>query len=118
MAKNKKEKNVFFDINKYYSDKMKSRNILYYRYYYRLYTNINLFISLIVAILFITGIYIIQTKNNQHITYLTNINGQSEQYTNTTNSNEEEYKIEAIKRRQEAIKNTVRNLTQKGKENE
>ncbi len=116
--KNKKEKNIYFDINKYYNDKMKSRNVLYYRYYYRFYTNINLFISFVVAILFISGKYIIQVKNNQHITYLTNINGQSEQYTNTANATEEEYKLETIKRRQEAIKNTVRNLTQKGKENE
>ncbi len=118
LKKNKKEKNVFFDIDKHFNDKMNSRNLLYYRYYYRLYTNINLIITLITAILFIISTYIIYEKNSQHITYLTNINGQSEKYTNNINDKEEDFKQEAIKRRQEAIKNTVRNLTQQGNKNE
>lgn len=113
MKKNKIEKNIFFDIKEHFQEKMESRNLLYYRYYYRLYINFNLLLSLIIAILFISSIYIIQNKNSQHITYLTNINGQSEQYTNDIKNTEEDFKTETIKRRQAAIKNTVRNLSQK-----
>lgn len=117
MKKIKKEKNIFFDLNLYFKEKMDSRNILYYRYYYRLYTNINLIITFTTALLFIFSTYTIHEKNSQHITYMTNINGQSEQYTNNINDNDEEFKKETIKRRQDAIKNTVRNLTQKGNNN-